>query len=167
MFSLLGLAYYRRRAARCLLIVISIALAVSLYAGMFLGNASLETAFQDTLDRVAGRAQLQITAVDGVAENVLERVRRLDCVQEAAAVMLRLAPLRLPGETALAVLGVDLLEDDRFREYDLAGEQAADAQTSLECQTGPFALTPRGGRMRADTRSRPPSIHRQAAPRGV
>jgi hypothetical protein len=104
MFSLLGFAYYGRNVGRCLLLVLGMALAVTLYAGTWLGNASLEASFQDTLDRVAWRAEPQLSDVDGVAEKHLETVRRVECVQDAAAVMLRLQPLDLRGEAALAAI---------------------------------------------------------------
>ena len=121
MFSLLGIPYYRRHAVRCSLIIACMALTAAIQVGISLGNASLQGVFQDTLDRVAGRAQIQVSGAGGVPEDLLETVRTLDCVSEAAATILRPAPVRLPGETAIAFLGVDLLEDDRFRDYGVEG----------------------------------------------
>jgi len=72
------------------------------------------------LDRVAGRTQIQVSNVGGVAETLLEKLRAIDCTSAAAATILRSVPVELPGETAIAVLGVDLLDDDRFRDYALA-----------------------------------------------
>ena len=99
------------------------ALAAAIHAGMSLGNSALEGVFRDTLDRVAGRAQIQVAGAGGVPEELLQKVREIECVSEAAATILRPVPLRLPGETAIAVLGVDLLEDDRFRDYALESDK--------------------------------------------
>lgn len=125
MFSLLGAPYYRRHAVRCSLVVACMALTAAIHVGVELGNASLEGVFQDTLDRVAGRAQVQISGAGGVPEDLLETVRALHCVGEAAATILRTAPTQLSGETAIAFLGVDLLEDDSFRDYVVEGSDGS------------------------------------------
>lgn len=120
MFSMLGAPYYRRHPVRCSLIVACMGLTAAIHTGLSLGNASLQGVFQDMLDRVAGRTQIQVSNVGGVAETLLERLRALDCTSAAAATILRSVPVELPGETAIAVMGVDLLDDDRFRDYALA-----------------------------------------------
>lgn len=122
MFAILGWPYYRRHLGRCGLITLGVAIAVALYAGMHLGNASLASAFQDTIDRVAGSAELQVTAAGGVREELLGQVRAVGCVAEAAAVIERIVPVRLDAADSLVILAVDLLEDDQFREYEVTGE---------------------------------------------
>ncbi len=121
MFSLLGAPYYRRHAVRSCLIVACLALTAAIQVGMSLGNASLKHVFHDTLERVAGRAEIHVSGAGGVPEDVLDQVRAVACVSDAAATILRLVPTQTPGGTAIAVLGVDLLEDDRFRDYAVEG----------------------------------------------
>lgn len=130
MFSLLGAPYYRRHAVRCLLVVACMALTAAIHVGISLGNSSLQSVFRETLDRIAGRAQIQVTGAGGVPEELPDALRQLDCVDEVGATILRTAPVELPGETAIAFLGVDLLEDDRFRDY--AVEPSGDGAGGFE-----------------------------------
>ena len=53
-----------------------IVLGVALLVGMHTANQSVLQAFNDTVDRIAGKAQLQVSAGDaGFTEEVLERVQ--------------------------------------------------------------------------------------------
>ena len=82
--------------------------------------------FQDTLDRIAGATELQITAGEpGFDEEVLERVQSLAEVRVAAPVIEAVVGTRLAGQGNLLILGVDMTGDRSLREYDLAaGDEA-------------------------------------------
>ena len=65
-----------------------IVLGVALLVGMHTANHSVLQRVQRTVDRIAGKAQLQVTAGDaGFNEEVLERVQSVPEVRVAAPVI--------------------------------------------------------------------------------
>src|SRR5205085_10378869 len=76
-------------------------------------------AFNDTVDRIAGKAQLQVSAGDaGFSEDVLERVQSLREVRAAAPVIEAEADPGFPGQGKLLILAVDMTGDRSLRNYD-------------------------------------------------
>ena len=68
--------YLRKHAVRSLLTVVGIVLGVAVFVAMHTANQAVFFAFERTVDRIAGAAQLQITAGEGgFPEDVLERYR--------------------------------------------------------------------------------------------
>ena len=68
--------YVRKHLLRSVLTTAGIVLGVALLVGMRTANQSVLLAFNDTVDRVAGRTQLQVSAGEaGFSEEVLERKR--------------------------------------------------------------------------------------------
>ncbi len=117
LFRVLTWPQLRRHPGRSLLIVAGVMLAVGMYASMHLANGAIEDAFLEATDRLAGSAQLQIHGGQaGIPEDVLDRVRAEPCVEAATALMMRTAG---GGQGGVAILGIDLLDDSRFREYRL------------------------------------------------
>ena len=122
LFRLLTWPYLKRHAVRTLMVALGIALAVGVYVSMHQANNALEQAFLAVTETLAGSAQLQVTGGEaGVPEEALEITRQTGCVEAATAVILRTVSTGLREEGGLAVLGVDLLEDRRFREYRIEG----------------------------------------------
>ena len=76
LLRLISWPYLRKHLLRSLLTTAGIALGIALLVGMRTANDSVGRAFSDTVDRIAGKAQLQVSAGDaGFNEDVLERVQ--------------------------------------------------------------------------------------------
>ena len=85
LLRLISWPYVRKHLLRSILTTAGIALGVALLVGMRTANDSVLRSFNDTVDRIAGKAQLQVSAGDaGVAEDVLERVQAAPEVSAAA-----------------------------------------------------------------------------------
>jgi putative ABC transport system permease protein len=83
-------------------------------------NASVQGAFSDTVRRIAGETQLQVTAGEfGFDESVLERVQNVPEVGVAVPVIEATAQTGLPGEGSLLILGVDMTGDRGLRDYEM------------------------------------------------
>ncbi len=120
LLRLISWQYARKHLLRTLLTVAGIALGVAVFVGMHTANQSVLYAFHSTVDRIAGRTQLQVWAGEsGFPEEVLERVQSLPEVRVAVPVIEAVAATGLPGQGNLLILGVDLTGDRSLRDYDL------------------------------------------------
>ena len=54
--------YHRRHALRTALTTTSVALGVAVFVGMHTANDTVRAAFAQTIDRIAGKTELQVTA---------------------------------------------------------------------------------------------------------
>jgi putative ABC transport system permease protein len=121
LLRLLSWPYLRRHALRSALTVAAVAMGVGVFVAMHSANRAVYAGFQETVTRIAGATQLQITAGEaGFDEEVLERVQALPEVRVAAPVIEAVAGTNLPGQGSLLLLGVDLTGDRSLRQYDLA-----------------------------------------------
>jgi putative ABC transport system permease protein len=119
LLSLVSWPYARRHLLRTALTIAGIVLGVAVFLAMHAANQAVLAAFADTVDRLAGRTQLQVTAGEGgFAEEVLESVQAARAVRVAVPVIEAVAESRLPGQGTLLVLGVDMTGDRSLREYD-------------------------------------------------
>jgi putative ABC transport system permease protein len=132
---------------RTTLTIFGIGIGVAAFAAIQLANRSILASFHRTIDAVAGRSVLTVTAGEvGFDETLLLTVRAAKGVKSAAPLVLNVAPVDgRPGEVLL-VVGVDFLAEEAFREYLLAGrDEAADLKTLLQPETlllsRPFATT--------------------------
>jgi putative ABC transport system permease protein len=126
LFRLLSWPYLRRHLFRWGLTISGIVLGVAVYVGMNTVNASVQEAFSDTVQRIAGDAQLQVTAGEfGFDESILERVQSVPEVGIAVPIIEATADTGLPGQGALLILGVDMTGDRNLRDYTM--ESADDA----------------------------------------
>jgi putative ABC transport system permease protein len=122
LLRLLTWPYCKRHLLGQFLVVLGIALAVGVYASMHLAKNTIKEAFSAAAETLAGSAQLQVSGSEaGVPEEVLDRTRQVACVEAATGVILRTVATGLPNEGGMAILGVDLLEEPRFREYRIEG----------------------------------------------
>src|SRR5687768_11016696 len=126
LLQLISWPYLKKHAVRSLLTVIGIVLGVAVFVAMHTANQAVFFAFERTVDRIAGAAQLQITAGEaGFPEDALERVQEIQEVQVAVPVIEAPAGTNLPGQGNILILGVDMTGDRSLREYDLeSGDEA-------------------------------------------
>src|SRR5690349_17984934 len=123
LLRLISWPYARKHLLRCLLTTAGIVLGVGVFVGMRTANKSVLAAFNQTIDRIAGAAQLQITAGDaGFDEEVLDKVREVPEVRAAAPVIEATVGT---DKSNLLILGVDMLGDRNIRNYDLEGNDEA------------------------------------------
>src|SRR4030095_10582667 len=88
LLALISWPYRRRHAVRSLLTVVGIILGVAVFVAMHTANQAVFFAFERTVDRIAGAAQLQVsTGEAGFPEEVLERVQAVPEVGVAVPVI--------------------------------------------------------------------------------
>lgn len=148
----------RPQLGQLLIAVSTIALGVALAAGILLANASLVSSFEESIDVLAGNAELQVTTLAGgpLDEALVERVRAVPGVTDAAALLIGTAYLE--GETPLSVrvIGVDMLDESAARLY-RAGDTVAAMDDPLIFMNQPDSvlftktLASRRGRSLGDT----------------
>src|SRR5207244_9682173 len=119
-FSLrMGYRHFRFTFGRMTLSIVAVALGVGLVVAVRLMNAAALDSFVQTLDDMAGRAALSVTAGDGLtlAEDVAEKVSAIPEIEVAAPLVTSVAfPDDSSGEL-LTVYGVDLTHDADVRLY--------------------------------------------------
>jgi putative ABC transport system permease protein len=118
--------YVRKHRLRTVLTMVGIVLGVAVFVGMHTANQSVLLAFYRTIDRIAGKAELQITAGEGgFPEEVLERVQAMPEVKVAVPAIEAPVDTNLKGEGNLLILAVDMTGDRSLRDYDLeSGDEA-------------------------------------------
>jgi putative ABC transport system permease protein len=144
LLRLISWPYARKHLLRSLLTTAGIVLGVAVFVGMHTANQSVLAAFRQTIDRIAGTTQLQVSAGEpGFDEEVLEKVQSVPEVRAAAPVIEATAST---DRGNLLILGVDMLGDRQLRSYDLEGtDDAIDdplvflAQPDSLIVTKPFA----------------------------
>jgi len=114
-------AYRHVRAGfgRMVLSIIAIALGVALVVAFQLMNAAVLQSFLDTIDAMAGRAQVMVSAGEGLSfsETILDKVRAVPGVKLAVPLVRSSAfPDDGSGEM-LTVQGVDLTNESAIRVY--------------------------------------------------
>jgi putative ABC transport system permease protein len=126
LLTLISWPYLRKHAVRSLLTVVGIMLGVAVFVAMHTANEAVFFAFERTVDKIAGAAQLQITAGEGgFPEEVLEKVQNAPQVAVAVPVIEAPASTRLAGQGNVLILGVDMTGDRSLRDYDLeSGDEA-------------------------------------------
>ena len=118
--------YVRRHRLRTVLTTVGIMLGVAVFIGMHTANQSVLYGFYRTIDRIAGKAELQVTSGEsGFPEDVLERVQALPEVRVAVPVIEAPVDTNMKGEGNLLILAVDMTGDRSLRDYDLeSGDEA-------------------------------------------
>ena len=116
------LRYIAEHRLLALLNVLSVALGVAVYLAIQIANHSANRAFAATVDVVAGKAELQISApVGGFPDDVFPAVAQLPAIKAATPLVRGLVTLPdLPGEY-LQILGIDIFTNDSFRTFELGG----------------------------------------------
>ena len=126
LLRLISWPYFRRHVLRTALTTAGIVLGVAVFVGMHTANQSVLYAFSTTVDRIAGKTELQVTAGEtGFDEEVLEKVQGASSVRVAVPVIEAVVDSRLTGQGNLLILGIDMTGDRSLRDYDLeSGDEA-------------------------------------------
>jgi putative ABC transport system permease protein len=126
LFRLLSWPYLRRHLFRWTLTVAGIVLGVAVFVAMHIANGSVHAAFSDTVDRIAGSTQLQVSNGEfGFDETVLEKVQSVPEVEIAVPVIEATVETGLKDQGSLLILGVDMTGDRSLRKYEM--DSAEDA----------------------------------------
>src|SRR6185295_3551768 len=124
LLQLISWPYIRKHLLRTVLTTAGIVLGVALLVGMQSANRSVLAAFNQTVDRIAGKAQLQVSAGEsGFIEEVLEKIQALPEVANAAPVIEAVVDTGRTGEGKLLILAVDMTGDGSLRDYDFDNPQ--------------------------------------------
>ena len=112
----------REHTMRTTLTALGIALGVGVLVSVVLVSRSIVVGVTDTVDDLAGRADLQIGGTNaGIDEGLLDKVRDVPGIYKVTPVMQQIVTLRTTrgARERVLVLGVDLLgsEDKYFRNY--------------------------------------------------
>jgi putative ABC transport system permease protein len=126
LLRLISWPYVRRHLLRSILTAAGIVLGVGVFVGMHTANRSVLAAFHQTVDRIAGKTQLQVSAGQmGFDEGVLDQVQAIPEVGVAVPVIEAVADTGLGGQGSLLILAVDMTGDRSLRDYALEeGEEA-------------------------------------------
>ncbi len=126
LLRLISWPYFRKHVLRTLLTTAGIVLGVAVFVGMHTANQSVIFAFTRTVDRIAGKTELQVTAGEtGFPEELLDKVQTASSVRVAVPVIEAVVDTGIAGQGNLLVLGVDMTGDRSLRDYDLeSGDEA-------------------------------------------
>ena len=126
LLRLISWPYFRKHVLRTMLTIAGIVLGVAVFVGMHTANQSVLFAFSRTVDRIAGKTEIQVTAGEaGFEEDILEKVQSASSVRVAVPVIEAVVDTGIAGEGSLLVLGVDMTGDRGLRDYDLeSGDEA-------------------------------------------
>ncbi|MBI2150910.1 MAG: ABC transporter permease, partial [Acidobacteria bacterium] len=126
LLRLLSWPYLRRHLLRWTLTLAGIVLGVAVFVAIHTANRSIFSAFDKTVDQIAGATQLQVSAGEfGFDESVLERVQAVSEVGVAVPVIEATVETNIPGQGSILILGVDLTGDRSLRDYELKeGDEA-------------------------------------------
>ena len=120
LLRLLSLPYLRRHLLRWMLTLAGIVLGVAVFVAMHTANRSIFSAFDKTVDQIAGSTQLQVSAGEfGFDESVLERVQAVPEVGVAVPVIEATVETKILAQGSLLVLGIDMTGDRSLRDYEL------------------------------------------------
>jgi putative ABC transport system permease protein len=126
LLRLISWPYFRKHVLRTTLTTAGIVLGVAVFVGMHTANQSVLYAFSRTVDRIAGKTELQVSAGEtGFDEDVLERVQSASTVRVAVPVIEAVVDSNIKGQGNLLVLGVDMTGDRSLRDYDLESRDEA------------------------------------------
>jgi putative ABC transport system permease protein len=121
----ISLRHIRFQKVHVLMTVTGICLGVAAIVSIGIVNKSVLRSFEDSINRVTGRAALQVTgAASGFPEDLIDRVQKVPGVEYAVPVIDTQGILVGARERALMILGVDVLQDSNIRNYKLTDESA-------------------------------------------
>jgi putative ABC transport system permease protein len=122
MFSSLALItwkQWRQHKLRTVLTLLGIALGVAVFFGVRTANLTLLSSLTTTIEKLAGKATLQITGGDsGFPESVWETVKDTPGVRVAQPVIEVIGNTAFDDQSSLMIVGVDMLGDRELREYE-------------------------------------------------
>ncbi len=121
----ISLKHIRHQKARTIIAIFGIALGVASMTSIDIVNSSVIRSLEDSINRITGRAVLQVTGAEsGFPESLLERVQAVPGVEYAVPMIETNANLAAGSERSFVVLGVDVLQDNKVRDYSVTDESA-------------------------------------------
>lgn len=128
----ISLQHVTRQKLRTAVALFGVALGVASMTSIDIVSVSVVRSLGDSIDRITGRAALQITgAAAGFPEALLEQVQNLPGVEYAVPVIETDANLAAGSERPFVVLGIDVLQDGNIRDYRVTDESADIPDTLL------------------------------------
>ncbi len=124
LLSTLSLSYARRNLAKTVLTLLGVVVGVTTFSSIKTAQDALVKGIGSTVDRVAGKAQLQVSMEGGVPEEVQERLRSIPGIRATSPVIEQIVVPEKGELGSLMVIGVDLLGDREMRDYGFEGEDA-------------------------------------------
>ena len=116
--AFITLRQWRIHKLRTALTLLGIAVGVAAYFAVRTANVTLIDSLRITVEKIAGRATLQVSAGEtGFPEEVLETVRATSGVLVAEPVIEVIAHTAFPDEGNLLIAGVDTTGDQEIRQY--------------------------------------------------
>src|SRR5262245_44181854 len=120
---------WRNHKLRAAITIVGVAIGVSAYFALRTVNQSLLKSLETTVDKIAGRATLQITAgKSGFSEEIIETVRATDGVTDAVGQILEFCHTELEEKPNLLVLGVDPEAEQKLRGYEVDAATAPESK---------------------------------------
>ena len=119
------LKHFLLRKTQMFMAAAGICLGVTAIVSIGVVNKSVLYSFEDSFNRVTGKAKLQITgAQSGFPETLVEKVQAVQGVEYAVPVIETDGMLVSGKERSIMILGVDVLVDTQVRDYSLSGDSA-------------------------------------------
>jgi putative ABC transport system permease protein len=129
MFTLLSrisIPEIRKHLLRNVLTLIGVLLGVAIFTAIRSANSSLQGSLRDTIDQVAGKAVLQVTAGQaGLPEEIVDQVRAISGVKAAVPIIEAVVRTDEASQGNILVLGVDMAGDRSMRDYRVEGDEDA------------------------------------------
>lgn len=132
--------FLRGQYLRTALTIVALALGVALICALDLVSRSMQLAFEEVIDTMAGRAALEVTTAGAgrVREEVAQTLAGVPGVELAVPVVSATAFLAGGGGEALLVQGVDVLNERALRIYEARPHEGEPAEDPV-----PFLANPR------------------------
>jgi putative ABC transport system permease protein len=125
-----------RDPLRTLVTFLGVALGVGAVLAIRLANDAVLASFESSLDHVAGRSRLMVSAGEpGLDEDLFPAVARVPGVARAVPIIQAVTPVEGRAGDSLLVVGVDVLSDASVRDYAVAG-----VEEPLRLLTDPDAI---------------------------
>src|ERR1035438_4802580 len=110
---------WRTHGLRVIMTTLGIALGVAVFFAVRTANAALLDSLTLTVERLAGKSTLEVTAGEtGFPEAILDTVRDTPGVQLAEPVIEVIVHTAFQDEGNLLILGVDTTGDQQLRQYE-------------------------------------------------
>ena len=137
-FSLRHLFRYRMRT---LIVIIGIALGASVFTSVRLSIHATLSSFSNSMDRIAGRADL-VAALPGghLPENLIVPLLKHPIIKHASPVLTTYAREDKAGSEPFLLVGIDPILDQSFRKWTLTDGLSQDSVDWLELIKTPFTL---------------------------
>ena len=121
----ISLKRVRLQKAQTLMAVSGICLGVSAIISIGIINKSILHSFEDSINKVLGKAVLAVTgSPSGFPESLLDRVQTVPGVEYAVPVIETHGILYGGKEQSIMILGIDVLQDGNIRDYSLKDDSS-------------------------------------------